>query len=237
MHKFILGLVVALSASIAPMSARAGIPVIDVANLAQAIQQVLSWAQQYQQMTTQLQQQVQQIQAITGGRGMEALMPMTNAARNYLPPDYAQLMQAVNGASATYAGLSGQVQAITAANAVLTNGQLGTMTPQMRQVVEDGRKSAAMLSAMTQSAQQNSSQRFAALQQLITQIGAATDDKAIQDLQGRIVAEQAMLTNEQNKLQALYETARAQELAQRQRARENAIQQIGSIDNLPPLRY
>jgi type IV secretion system protein VirB5 len=237
MRKSILSFVFATVVGLAPMSARAGIPVIDVANLAQAIQQVLSWAQQYQQMTTQLQQQVQQIQAITGGRGMEALMPMTNAARNYLPPDYAQLMQAVNGASATYAGLSGQVQAITAANAVLTNGQLGTMTPQMRQVVEDGRKSAAMLSAMTQSAQQNSSQRFAALQQLITQIGAATDDKAIQDLQGRIVAEQAMLTNEQNKMQALYETARAQELAQRQRARENAIQQIGSIDNLPPLRY
>jgi type IV secretion system protein VirB5 len=237
MRKFILGFVVALSASIAPMSARAGIPVIDLANLAQAVQQVAAWLQQYQQMVQQLQQLQTQYQAITGPRGMENLLQMTNAQRNYLPPDYAQLMQAVNGASATYAGLSGQVQSITAANAVLSNAQLGTMTPQMRQVVEDGRKSAAMLSALTGSAQQNSSQRFAALQQLITQIGAAGDAKAIQDLQGRIVAEQAMLTNEQNKMQALYETARAQELAQRQRARENAIQQIGSIDKLPPLRY
>jgi P-type DNA transfer protein VirB5 len=237
MRKFILGFVFAAFVGMAHMHARAGIPVIDVANLAQAIQQVLSWVQQYQQMTTQLQQQVQQIQAITGGRGMEALMPMTNAARNYLPPDYAQLMQAVNGASATYAGLSGQVQSITAANAVLSNAQLGTMTPQMRQVVEDGRKSAAMLSAMTGSAQQNTSQRFAALQQLITQIGAAGDDKAIQDLQGRIVAEQAMLTNEQTKLQALYQTAQAEQLALQQRQRESAIRQIGSINNLPPLRY
>jgi type IV secretion system protein VirB5 len=230
LRKSFLGVVFAAVMTLAPLQARAGIPVIDVANLAQAIQQVLSWVQQYQQMTTQLQQQVQQIQAITGGRGMEALMPMSNAARNYLPPDYAQLMQAVNGASATYAGLSGQVQSITAANAVLTNGQLGTMTPQMRQVVEQGRRSAAMLSAMTQSAQQNSSQRFAALQQLITQIGASGDDKAIQDLQGRIVAEQAMLTNEQNKLQALYQTAQAEQLAQQQRVREQVVSGHGGFN-------
>jgi type IV secretion system protein VirB5 len=237
MRRSLLSALFALVVGLAPLQARAGIPVIDLANLAQAVQQVAAWLQQYQQMVQQLQQLQAQYQAITGPRGMENLLQMTNAQRNYLPPDYAQLMQAVNGTSATYAGLSGQVQSITAANAVLSNAQLGTMTPQMRQVVEDGRKSAAMLSALTGSAQQNSSQRFASLQQLITQIGAAGDAKAIQDLQGRIIAEQAMLTNEQNKMQALYETARAQELAQRQRARENAIQQIGSIDNLPPLRY
>ncbi len=237
MRKSFLGFVLVALVGLAPMHARAGIPVIDVANLAQAIQQVTAWAQQYQQMVQQLQGQAQQIQAITGGRGMEVLMPMTNAARNYLPPDYSQLMAAVNGVSSTYAGLSGQVQSITAANAVLTNAQLGTMTPEMRQVVEQGRRSAAMLSAMTQSAQQNTSQRFASLQQLIAQIGAAGDDKAIQDLQGRIVAEQAMLTNEQTKLQALYQMAQADQLTQQQRQREQAIRQIGTINNLPPLRY
>jgi type IV secretion system protein VirB5 len=237
MRKSLLCAVFALLIGLVPMHARAGIPVIDVANLAQAIQQVMSWVQQYQQMAQQIQQLQAQYQAITGPRGMEMLVPMSNAARNYLPPDYQQLIQAVNGASATYAGLSGQVQSITAANAILTNAQLGAMTPQMRQVVEQGRRGAAMLSAMTQSAQQNSSQRFAALQQLITQIGAAGDDKAIQDLQGRIVAEQAMLTNEQNKLQALYQAAQAEQLLQQQRVRERAVQQIGTIDNLPPLRY
>ena len=36
------------------MPAQAGIPVIDAANLAQAIQQVLAWAQQYQQMVQQI---------------------------------------------------------------------------------------------------------------------------------------------------------------------------------------
>jgi type IV secretion system protein VirB5 len=237
MRKFILSFLVAASAAIAPVGARAGIPVIDFANLGQAVQQVASWVQQYQQMVQQLQQLQAQYQAITGPRGMENLLQTTNAQRNYLPPDYQQLLQAVNGASAVYAGLSGQVQSITAANAVLTNTQLSTMTPQMRQIVEQGRKSAATLSAMTQSAQQNSSQRFAQLQQLISQIGAAGDDKAIQDLTGRISAEQTMLTNEATKLQALYQTVQAEELLRQQRARELTIQGIGDIDALPAVRY
>jgi type IV secretion system protein VirB5 len=237
MRKHLLGATLALLIGLAPMHARAGIPVIDFANLTQAIQQVASWLQQYQQMAQQIQQLQAQYQAITGPRGMENLLQMTNAQRNYLPPDYQQLLQAVNGASAVYAGLSGQVQSITAANAVLTNTQLGAMTPQMRQVVEQGRKSAAMLSAMTQSAQQNSSQRFASLQQLISQVGAAGDDKAIQDLKGRISAEQTMLTNEATKLQALYQTVQAEELLRQQRTRELTIQGIGDIDSLPAVRY
>jgi type IV secretion system protein VirB5 len=237
MRKHLLGVTLASLIGLAPMHARAGIPVIDFANLTQAIQQVASWLQQYQQMAQQIQQLQAQYQAITGPRGMENLLQMTNAQRNYLPPDYQQLLQAVNGASAVYAGLSGQVQSITAANAVLTNTQLGAMTPQMRQVVEQGRNSAAMLSAMTQSAQQNSSQRFASLQQLIAQIGAAGDDKAIQDLKGRISAEQTMLTNEATKLQALYQTVQAEELLRQQRTRELTIQGIGDIDSLPAVRY
>jgi type IV secretion system protein VirB5 len=237
MRKSILSAVFVFVVGLAPMQARAGIPVIDFANLAQAVQQVASWLQQYQQMVQQINQLQAQYAAITGGRGMESLLSMTNAQRNYLPPDYQQLLDAVNGASATYAGLSGQVQSIVVANAVLTNGQLGTMTPAMRQVVEQGRKSAAMLSAMTQTAQQTSSQRFAQLQQLITQIGAAGDDKAIQDLKGRITAEQTMLTNEATKLQALYQTVQAEELLRQQRVRELAIRGVGDIDTLPAVRY
>ena len=54
-----------------------GIPVIDVANLVQAIQQVSAWGEQYSQMTQQLQQQLQQLQTaqselqgMTGTRGL-----------------------------------------------------------------------------------------------------------------------------------------------------------------------
>jgi type IV secretion system protein VirB5 len=80
-----------------------------------------------------------------------------------------------------------------------------------------------MVSSLTQSAYQNTSQRFAALQGLIAMIGAAGDTKAIQDLQSRLNAEQAMLTNEQTKLQALYQVAQADQLVQQQQVREQVI--------------
>ena len=108
LRKSFVAFVFASLLSWVPMRAHAGIPVIDAANLAQAVQEVLAWAQQYQQMVQQLQQQRQQISAITGGRGMENVLPMSNLARNYLPPDYAQVAQVLNGTSSTYAGLSGQ---------------------------------------------------------------------------------------------------------------------------------
>src|SRR5213075_1619342 len=84
-------------------------------------------------------------------------------------------------------------------------------------------------------AYQNTSQRFAALQQLITMIGAAGDTKAIQDLQGRVNSEQAMLQNEQTKLQTLYQMAQADQWAQQQRLRERSISDVGSVSSLAPV--
>lgn len=49
--------------------AHAGIPVIDSANLAQAVQELVAWAQQYEQMTQQIQQlndQIDQTRTMTG---------------------------------------------------------------------------------------------------------------------------------------------------------------------------
>lgn len=237
MRKALAGFVFAVAVGLAPLPARAGIPVIDVTAIANLIQQVGYWQTQLQRMVQQYQQLQQTYNSMTGGRGMETLLPVSNLARNYLPPDQSELINTINGSSITYAGLASQIQSVMAANAVLSNAQLGTLNPQMRQIVEDGRRSSAMLNTMTQSAYQNTSQRFAALQGLITSIGAAPDTKAIQDLQGRIQAEQGMLTNEQTKLQTLYQMAQADQWAQQQRARERATVDIGSVNSLSTVRY
>lgn len=229
LRKSLLGLVFSAFVAVAPMQARAGIPVIDVTAVANLIQQITYWQQQISAMTNQLNQLQQTYNSMTGGRGMETLLNMSNLQRNYLPPDYAELMNVVNGSSGTYAGLSSQLQAVMSANAVLSGTQMSSLSPQQRQTVESGRKAAAMLASFTQSAYQNTSQRFSALQGLINMIGGASDPKAIQDLQGRVQAEQTMLTNEQSKLQTLFQVAQSEQWAQQQRVREQVIQGHGGF--------
>lgn len=236
MRKQLIGVLIAAAASLAPFHARAGIPVIDFAAIANLMQQLMAWQQQLsamQKQYDQLKQSRDQLQqtynSMTGTRGMEQLLPTSELARNYLPPSYDELMRTVNGSSANYSGLANQVQAIMKANAILSGTQMEALSPETRQVVEQGRQASAMLNAMTQSAYQNTSQRFAALQQLIDRIGTAQDPKAIQDLQARIQSEQAMLTNEQTKLQSLYQIAKADELAQQQRLREQVVSGHGGF--------
>lgn len=215
---------VCASLALAPTGSQAqGMAVIDRTAIANLVRQVGYWQDQLRGMQDQLTQLQQTHAALSGGRGMEALLPLTSTQRNYLPPDYAQLMQAAQGGASGYAGLSSQVQTAMTANAVLSAAQLAAMTPDQRQLVEDGRRAAALLSGASQSAYQTTSQRFAALQELIDRIGQAPDPKAIFDLHGRIGAEQAMLTNEQTKLQTLQQIAQAQQMAQQQRIREAII--------------
>lgn len=243
MRRFLVALLL-VAASLAPLHAKAGIPVIDVTAVANLIQQVMYWQQQisemqkqYDQLKESKDQLTQTHNAMTGSRGMEQLLPTSDLARNYLPPSYGELMSTLNGTSAGYAGLASQVQSIMKANSILSGTQMEALSPELRQVVEQGRQSAALLNGLTQSAYQNTSQRFSALQLLINRIASAQDPKAIQDLQARIQAEQNMLTNEQTKLQSLYQIARAEEAAQQQRLRERAATDVGSVRAMSVVSY
>lgn len=244
MRRQLFTLLLAAAALMAPLHARAGIPVIDVTAIAQLVQQVNYWQQQisamqrqYDQLRASRDQLNQTYNSMTGTRGMEQLLPTSDLARNYLPPNYSDLMSTVNGPSASYSGLANQVQAIMKANSVLSGAQMEGLSPELRQVVKQGRQASAMLNGMTQSAYQNTSQRFSALQQLINSIARAQDPKAIQDLQARIQAEQTMLTNEQTKLQSLYQVALSEEQMRKQRIRELSASDIGTMKSLPTVNY
>ena len=244
MHRHLLASFLAATALLAPLQAKAGIPVIDVTAIANLIQQVMYWQQQisamqkqHDQLKDSKDQLTQTHSAMTGTRGMEQLLPTSDLARNYLPPSYGELTNTLNGSSASYAGLASQVQSIMKANSILSGTQMDTLSPELRQIVEQGRRSAAMLNGTTQNAYQSTSQRFSALQLLINSIATAQDPKAIQDLQARIQAEQNMLTNEQTKLQSLYQVAHSEELMRKQRAREQSASGIGSVRSLPTVDY
>ena len=98
------------------------------------------------------------------------------------------------------------------------------------------RTNAALLAVAAQEAYATTSRRFDSIQQLISAIPNANDQKGILDLQARIEAEQGMLQNESTKLAVLYQAAQAEEWARQQSAREQVVAGVGNLRTLPALR-
>jgi type IV secretion system protein VirB5 len=223
--------VIALLA-VAPV-AHAQFAVIDVASVTQLIQQVQTAVQELQTAQSELAQARQAYQSMTGTRGMQNLLSGTN--RNYLPTDVTSLQATLSGSGGTYGALASSVQAVMSANAVLSPTNLASLSAAERNAILAQRQAVALREGISQQALVNSSGRFAQMQQLITTMGSAQDPKAILDLQVRISAEQGELQAEQTKLQVLYQTLRAQQAAEEQVSREQAIADVGSLRTLPAM--
>ena len=207
--------------------------VIDVASIRQLIQEVRMMSEQLSLEQNQLAAAREQYQAFTGSRGMQGLLGGVIA--NYLPTDVSSLESVVSGSGGSYGPLAASVQSALATNAVLSSGALAALSPGERAVIEAERNTVALREGISQQALANASGRFGNVQQLIGAIRSAQDPKAIFDLQARIAAEQGMLQAERTKLQVLYQTLRAERAAARQRLRERAIADIGSLRDLPPM--
>jgi type IV secretion system protein VirB5 len=204
-----------------------------VGAITQLVQEVGTLQQQLQTAERTLSNAQQQFQAITGNRGMQNLLLGTN--RNYLPTNWTQLAAAVGQTGGAYQALSAGVQSLMMANAVLTPQQIAALSPAEQSQLQTARQSAALLQSTSRQALDNTSTRFASLQQLINAIPSASDQKGALDLQARIQAEQAMLQNENTKMAVLYQTLQAQEWARKQSAREQVIAGVGSLRSLPSL--
>lgn len=229
----VLILVAAGVMTLLPPLARAQMAVIDVSAIAQLVRQLTTMEQQLTTLESQLREAQAQYQAITGDRGMENLLSGVN--RNYLPPDWSTLMAAANSRSSAYPAFSAGMQSNVASNAVLTPQQLAALSPEEQSQMLSDRQNAALLQTTVQQALTTTSSRFSSLQQLIAAIASASDAKASLDLQTRVAAEQAMVQNDQTKLQVLYEAAQAQAWVQEQRIREQSISGIGSLRTLPAM--
>ena len=195
----------ALLLGLASSPARAGIPVIDVANLTQAIQEVLSsitqitnqieqiqlLTTQIDQFTTQINQLQQNLQSINGIRGLVdvAQSPML---RDYIPTDVLPVIQAITNGG--YAGLGGAARASRDAGMIYNCLELVDIQQQ--------RRCQAKMAAPYQQrefyndALRRSSQRMSQIQQLRASAAGTADPKAIQEAQARIQLEMAMLQHE-----------------------------------------
>lgn len=223
----------------ASSQAQAGIPVIDGANLAQAVQQVVSWGKQYTQMAqqyTQLvntyNQAVKTHNTLNGARGMESLVN-NPALRRYLPNEWNQVMNLLN-APGGYTGLQGKINGIRSA-AQITGIEDTGLDPNSAtaKAFIGAQNQAAMNRALSEEGYKQASDRITSIQTLIDKVGDAPDAKDVADLQARIQAEQVMVQNELVKLHLMAQLQQAQRDIMAQQAREISMQGVKSSEEIP----
>jgi type IV secretion system protein VirB5 len=208
-------------------AAHAQFAVVDVASVTQLMSQVQTLEQQLEIARADLAQVQAAYQSTVGRRGMEQLLAGTN--RNYLPSDWSSLQKAGQGAVGAYTALSADASRSLTANSVLSAQQLATLSPPVSQQLAADRQTIALMQAVSHQALSNTSMRFASLQQLIDAISRTNDQKSVLELQARIAAETAMLQNEQTKLQMTSQSLQAEQWANEQRMREQAVAGYGQF--------
>jgi len=216
----------ALLSGVGAMEAQADMPVIDFAAAANAAQELEAWGQQAQQMQQQIgtmMQQLQQVQmlytSVTGGP--ESLKNLSMLGTNpslyrYLPNDYQEVLQS---------GYTGW-QSIHEANQITDMAKSG-MSGQGLQTLTQRAMQVSSNVGMMMAAYNAAAQRLGTLQALLNQVDSTPDAKSIQDLQGRIQAEQTLLQNEQARIQLLGQLAALQRDQEAQKAQQAAIAATG----------
>lgn len=210
-----------LAVGIAASSAAfAQIPVTDGASIAKSVENQIEtmakWKMQYDQMVSQIDQMKQQYAAVTGARGMGELFNNPQL-RDYLPQDWQGVYDSVK--SGGYAGLSGRAESIYD-NSKVYDACAGFVSNEQRTNCEAQAVKGAQDKAFALDAYDAAKNRLNQIDQLMRQINQTQDPKAIAELQGRIAAEQAMIQNEQTKLQMYQMVAAAEDRLQQQRQKE-----------------
>lgn len=197
-----------------------GIPVIDAANLAQTIQQVIHEITQIQNQIQQITQLQQQLASINGVRSLGNVFNDPQL-RNYVP---AQAFTAVNAVDrAGYSGLIDTAKALRDAGMVYNCLEMAepARTTCQAALAQPYQHKGLLQNAMTAAAG-----RLSQVQALMNQINATADQKAIQELQARIGAENALLAHEATQLQMLQGMADSEERIARARERERQYQTL-----------
>lgn len=197
-----------------------GIPVIDVANLMQTIQQVINDITEINNQVQQIQQLQNQLSSINGMRNLGAVFnnPML---RNYVPAEAYTVVNAVS--TSGYAGLSGTARALRNAGMVYNCEDLDG---QARTSCEAGLALPYQHKGLLQDAMASAAGRLDQINALMNQINATSDQKAVQEIQARIGAENALLAHEATQIQMLLGMADSDERIARSRDRERQYQTL-----------
>lgn len=198
MKKTAMAALLATAFSFSHPAMSAGIPVIDTTSIAQQILQV-------QHMLTQIERMQDQLDNMSGSRGMADIIDsIYDTAVEVEPVD---ILSDAGIRSAEEHGLSGEVG----------------------EIYDFGNENSATWLGQSEKSLEQAQERFYTLNNLIAQINNSPDAKDIMDLQARISAEQVMLQNEMAKLTMLKSQAEANQSIHEQRIRQMSIEASGSL--------
>lgn len=197
-----------------------GIPVIDIANLIQTILQVLNDVTEINNQVQQITQLQTQVNSINGVRNLGNVFN-NPGLKNYVPAEAYTQLNAIN--TSGYAGLNATAKTLRDAGMVYncmdlvgnarTSCQATLAQPyQQKGLLQDAMKAAAG--------------RLSQIQSLMGQINATSDQKAVQEIQARIGAENALLAHEMSQVQMLQGMADSEERIARSRERERQYQML-----------
>lgn len=228
-----------------------GIPVIDVSNLVQAIQdyanqieqitnqfeQIQNQVKQIESLKDQYEQQVKEFESMTGSYDMGKLLNSTQdkEARDYIPHSWEDTLAVLEGGGLT--GSQADVQKIMEKR--IEEGQIHSddelfpteqakNSPSAKRYLQAKANVYATM-GISQATFDSSRDRLENIEGLMDSIDTATDPKAAQDLQNRIIAENAVLTNEMVRQQAVTNLALSkeqQEALNRRAARKHFFKNV-----------
>ena len=200
-------------------AAHAQMAVYDAAGYTKWIQQAQTALSQLRQAETQVQQGAQLLQSLNQGSNVGSIaQTLESPALRQLLPGVSALTAAAQGDLTGLGAIGTQAAAIRSANRLYTPPAGDAVGADL----EAAGMRAATNMALGQAVANGGQQRLTGLQTLQQAIDAAPNARAVLDLQARATAEQAMIANDQMRLQGLAMTQSAEDRMQAQRDRERA---------------
>jgi type IV secretion system protein VirB5 len=202
-----------------PVAAEAQVIVYDPTNYAKILQQAQTALNQLQQLKQQVSQGQQLLTSLNQISNVNSLAPSLSvpSLRSFLPDPNAYVT-ASSGNLTSLGPLGSAATVIRKANQLVTPSD---GDPAGADLAAAGNRAALNL-ATGESVGAAGAGRLAGLQQIQAALDTAPNARAVLDLQARLEAEQAMIANDQMRLQGLAMTQAAQAQMQTQRDQERA---------------
>lgn len=205
--------------SLAGSAAHAQLAVYDAASYAKLIQQATTAVNQLNELKTQVTQGQQLLSSLNDASGVSKIASALGvpSLRSFLP-DTSALSAVTKGDFSALGAIGAKADAIRSANRLWT---APADDPLGADLEASGQRAARDL-ALGQSVTDAGAQRLEGLKDLQAAIDAAPNARAVMDLQARATTEQAMIANDQMRLQGIAMAQAAEDRLRVQRDQERA---------------